>query len=95
MRQFDCGGERAAAVELAQELAALPQQCLRNDRRSALEQWDLDEGAAIRNEAALGRATIASGETMAGAQRFAGGVGRHGAKVSEVSESPDGGTASP
>ncbi|MDQ3468235.1 MAG: crotonase/enoyl-CoA hydratase family protein [Actinomycetota bacterium] len=94
-RVVEPGGALAAAVELAQELAALPQQCLRNDRRSALEQWDLEEVAAIRNEAALGRATIASGETMAGAQRFAGGVGRHGAKVSEVSKSPDGGTASP
>jgi len=69
----------AAAVELAAELAALPQRCLRNDRRSALEQWDLDETAAMINEAALGRDTINSGETQAGAARFAAGAGRHGA----------------
>ncbi len=67
------------ALELARELADLPQQCLRNDRRSAIEQWDLDLDAATRNEARLGRATIDSGETVEGASRFAAGVGRHGA----------------
>ncbi len=69
------------AIALADELAALPQVCMRNDRRSALEQWDLDEAAATRNEAARGRATIASGETIAGAARFASGAGRHGASA--------------
>jgi len=69
----------AAAIALARELAALPQICLRNDRRSAIEQWDLHEEAAMRNEAVLGRATIDSGETQAGAARFASGAGRHGA----------------
>ncbi len=73
------GTALAAAVELAAELADLPQRCLRNDRRSALEQWDLDETAAMINEAALGRDTINSGETQAGAARFAAGAGRHGA----------------
>ena len=73
------GTALAAAVELAAELAALPQRCLRNDRRSAIEQWDLDETAAMINEAALGRDTIESGETQAGAARFAAGAGRHGA----------------
>ena len=86
------GEALAAAVELAHELAGLPQRCLRNDRRSALEQWDLDEEAATRNEALLGRDTIGSGETLAGAARFASGVGRHGTKVSEAA---GGGTASP
>ena len=44
------GQALAAAVALAHELAALPQTCLRNDRRSALEQWDLteDDGHAQR-----------------------------------------------
>jgi len=67
-----------AAVALAHELAALPQLCMRNDRLSAIEQWDLDEDAAMRNEAWRGRDTIASGETLAGAARFAAGAGRHG-----------------
>ena len=73
------GEALTVAVELARELAALPQQCMRNDRRSAIEQWDLDLDAATRNEARRGRATIDSGETVAGASRFAAGAGRHGA----------------
>ena len=77
----ESGGALAAAVTLAQELAALPQRCLRNDRLSAIEQWDLDLDAAIRNESARGRDTIASGETLAGAARFAGGEGRGGTVV--------------
>jgi enoyl-CoA hydratase len=70
-----------AAIELAGELAALPQLCMRNDRLSALEQWDLSEHEAMVNEAVRGRATIASGETLAGAARFASGVGRHGERA--------------
>ena len=46
---------------------------------SSIEQWDLSEDDAMRNEAARGRETIASGETLAGAARFASGAGRHGA----------------
>jgi enoyl-CoA hydratase len=67
------------AVNLAKELAALPQRCLRNDRLSAIEQWELEESAAIANEVARGLDTIRSGETADGAQRFTGGEGRHGA----------------
>jgi len=67
------------AITLARELASLPQTCTRNDRRSAIEQWHLDLDAATRNEAQRGRATIESGETAAGAQRFRAGAGRHGA----------------
>ena len=71
-----------AALELAAELAALPQRCMRNDRLSAIEQWDLSEEAATVNEAVRGRQTIASGETLAGAARFSAGAGRHGARTS-------------
>lgn len=66
------------ARALAHELAAFPQGCLRSDRRSAHEQWDLDLDAALRRETELGRAVIDSGETRSGAARFAGGAGRHG-----------------
>jgi enoyl-CoA hydratase len=72
------GQALAAAIELAGELAALPQRCMRNDRLSALEQWDLSEDDAMGNEVVRGRATIESGETLAGAARFAAGAGRHG-----------------
>jgi len=76
------GQALTAAVALAHELAELPQICMRNDRRSAIEQWDLTEDEAMRNEAVLGRATIESGETQAGAARFSSGAGRHGTSVS-------------
>ena len=70
-----------AAVALGEELAALPQACLRSDRLSALEQWGLDEEGAAVNEARRGRQVISSGETLAGARRFAAGAGRSGAPV--------------
>jgi enoyl-CoA hydratase len=67
-----------AAVELAEQLAAFPQRCLRSDRRSSYEQWDLPFAEALANETALGLDTIRSGETIEGARRFAEGAGRHG-----------------
>lgn len=67
-----------AALDWAAELGRLPQRCLRSDRLSAIGQWDLDSEAALRQELRLGRATLESGETLAGAARFAAGAGRHG-----------------
>jgi enoyl-CoA hydratase len=69
---------RDSAEQLAMQIAGLPQQCLRNDRLSAYQQWGMDEQQAIRNEFTLGMATLSSGETVAGAQRFEQGKGRHG-----------------
>jgi len=77
-RLVESGRALEAAVELAAEIAAFPQLCLRSDRASSADQWGLGLGAALSNETRLGRATIASGETQAGAARFAGGAGRHG-----------------
>jgi enoyl-CoA hydratase len=51
---------------------------LRSDRLSAIEQWGLGWEQAILNEFRLGLTTIDSGETEAGARRFAAGSGRHG-----------------
>ena len=65
------------------ELAALPQRCLREDRLSSYEQWGLTLDDALANEFERGAATIASGETLAGAARFASGAGRHGAPEAE------------
>ena len=78
-RLTDPGGALAGARRLAHELAALPQNCMRSDRRSSYEQWGSDLGAALARETELGWATIASGETLEGASRFAAGEGRHGA----------------
>ena len=72
------GQARAAAEALAAEIARFPQLCLRADRRSAYEAWSLDEEAAIANELRHGLDVIRSGETLAGASRFAAGAGRHG-----------------
>jgi enoyl-CoA hydratase len=77
-RLVEPGAARAAAVELALELAALPQVCMRHDRMSSYEQWALSIDDAIRNEYRHGIATLASGETLAGATRFSHGAGRHG-----------------
>jgi len=73
------GRAREEAETLAAAIARFPQRCLRSDRRSALEQWTMPLDAAIANELALGVETIATGETLDGATRFAGGAGRHGA----------------
>jgi enoyl-CoA hydratase len=69
------------ALALAQELAALPQRCLRSDRLSAIEQWSLGWREAMLNEFHRGMTVINSGESKAGAMRFAAGAGRHGAKA--------------
>ena len=74
------GDALAHAVALAHELAALPQACLRSDRMSVYEQWSLPNDAALRNETARGAVTVGTGETAAGAARFAAGEGRHGAQ---------------
>jgi enoyl-CoA hydratase len=75
------GRSLAAALELAHQLAALPQVCLRSDRASALEQWGLTEEEAAVNEARRGRDVVNSGETLEGAARFAQGAGRGGAAL--------------
>jgi len=66
------------ALELASQIAAFPQRCMRNDRRSACEQWSMTLPDALLHETQLGIEVIKSGETLAGATRFAAGEGRHG-----------------
>ena len=65
-------------LSLRSRVPRLPQAALRTDRLSAIEQWGLGWDAAVLNEFRLGIATVASGETEAGARRFAAGIGRHG-----------------
>jgi enoyl-CoA hydratase len=74
------GEARQAAEELAAQLVALPQQCLRSDRLSALQQWGLSESQAIDVEfASIFRVATEANE---GAGQFAAGAGRHGAPAS-------------
>ena len=71
------GEARQRAEELAAELAELPQQCMRSDRLSMLNQWGCSEADAMDFEfASIARV---SAESMQGAARFAAGAGRHGA----------------
>jgi enoyl-CoA hydratase len=80
-RLVDPGTALYEAIRLARELSALPQACLRSDRASAYEQWGLDFATALAGEARHGREVLATGETAAGAARFAAGAGRHGDSV--------------
>lgn len=77
-RHVPAGEALSSAIELAEQIAAFPQTCMRGDRLSLLEQWSLPEEDAIRNEMAHGLKTIKSGETVGGASRFTSGAGRHG-----------------
>jgi enoyl-CoA hydratase len=72
------GHARRAAEELAAQIAAFPPNCVKSDRLSAYEQWDLSRQDALMNELRRGYETLASGETASGLLRFAKGEGRHG-----------------
>jgi enoyl-CoA hydratase len=71
------GRAREAAEELAAEIAAFPQVCMRNDRLSLLESEGLTESAAMANELLHGKESVTA-EALTGAARFAAGAGRHG-----------------
>lgn len=70
------GEARRAAEELAAQLAAFPQACLRNDRLSALDQEGLDEVGALRVELEHGVRSLE--DVLDGTSRFVAGEGRHG-----------------
>jgi enoyl-CoA hydratase len=71
------GQARQSAEELAAQLAELPQQCMRSDRLSLLNQWGSSEADAMDFEfASISRVAA---ESLEGASRFAAGAGRHGA----------------
>lgn len=71
------GMARAKAVELAHQLAALPQVAMRADRMSAHLQHDLDLDSALLQELELGKRALFEG--IQGAARFTAGAGRGGA----------------
>ncbi|GAB5548379.1 MAG: crotonase/enoyl-CoA hydratase family protein [Sandaracinaceae bacterium] len=73
------GGGLAAAQALAAELAALPQTCMRSDRRAAYESFGLPLPEALAHEFRLGLETVRDPGMVEGATRFAKGAGRHGA----------------
>ncbi len=77
-RLVESGQALNGALVLARMLAGFPQTCMRSDRMSCYEQWSLSTEEAMRNEYRRGLTVLQSGESVAGAQRFAGGAGRHG-----------------
>lgn len=73
------GEALSVALDLARQISAFPQACLRGDRLSAIEQWSLDWDAATVNELTRGMEVLRSGQSREGASRFAAGEGRGGA----------------
>jgi enoyl-CoA hydratase len=76
-RLTDPGDALTTAVALAHDLSLLPQTCMRMDRRSSYEQWDLPFAAAMDNELVLGRESMRAPDQAV--DRFVAGEGRHGA----------------
>ena len=68
---------RAAAEDVAQEIARFPQACLRADRLSVYRAWGKPVRQGLESEWATS-AGIVKAEGIAGATRFAQGKGRHG-----------------
>jgi len=75
------GQARAVAEDLAREVAALPQACLRSDRAAALEGISLPAGEAMANEFLHGLRVLSAPGFAAGVQRFRDGAGRGGTSV--------------
>lgn len=76
-RKAAAGQALDEALELAREIAKFPQLCMRADRMSAHQQWNMNFPDALVNEAKGGMEPLAQ-ETQAGAARFAAGKGRSG-----------------
>jgi enoyl-CoA hydratase len=77
-RLVEPGEARDAAIALAHELAALPQTCMREDRLSSYEQWNLPLEDALAVEFEHGLRSLAAPELGPNVGRFVSGAGRHG-----------------
>lgn len=91
-RVVEEGRGRAAAEELARQLAGLPQECLRSDRLSTYEGLELPFGEAMARELRRGLATVeATG--LRDVERFVAGEGRGGAPLRAPAAAPAGSPA--
>jgi enoyl-CoA hydratase len=72
------GAGRSEAIRLAEEIAGFPQDCLRHDRLSAFEQWDMSFDHALANEFRHGVEVLSAPDARSGAENFASGKGRGG-----------------
>lgn len=77
-RVVDDGNSREEAETLANEIAAFPNTCMRNDRFSAYEQFGLSVEDAMKIEFEYGLKTLESGEFLKGSTEFTQGKGKHG-----------------
>lgn len=78
-RVVEPGQALDAALDLAETLAAFPQECLRSDRLSSYEQWSMPHRLALENETRRGLEVVASKEMSSNVGRFVAGEGRGGA----------------
>lgn len=74
----DEGRSRVEAENLAKIIAEFPQTCMRNDRLSSYEQFDMSFKEAMGNEFSRGLNSLASGEYLKGSKSFSQGEGKHG-----------------
>ncbi|MGO8958881.1 MAG: crotonase/enoyl-CoA hydratase family protein [Streptosporangiaceae bacterium] len=72
------GTAREAAEQLALQIAAFPQACVRSDRAAALDGLSLGFTDAMANEFGHGMATLTEPGVFEGVSRFRGGAGRGG-----------------
>jgi len=78
-RVVETGTAREEAEKLAEIMAAFPQQCMRSDRQSVYEGFNMNFAEAMEQEFLKGYdIVISSGETVQGAYKFTSGIGRHG-----------------
>ena len=77
-RVVDLGQARVEAENLAREIAAFPQNCMKNDRLSVYSQMGLSIDDAMIKEFELGLKTLESGEYLEGSKTFMEGKGKHG-----------------
>lgn len=77
-RLVENGQSRTEAENLAREIAAFPQICMRNDRQSSYEQFGLSIEDAMVKEFKFGLKTLEAGEFLKGSQAFNNGKGKHG-----------------
>jgi len=77
-RVVENGQSRQESEKLAREIVSLPKICMRNDRKSTYEQFNLNLEDALANEFELGLKTLESGEYLKGSEAFTKGKGKHG-----------------
>jgi enoyl-CoA hydratase len=77
-RLVPAGDALSTAQALAAQIAALPQACLRSDRRSVYGALGMPMADALRQEFDRGRSVLQAADFRDGPSRFRDGAGRHG-----------------